>query len=166
MSYQNNTNLAYNLSLFDTSNKENREKRELEVKSKITLSEAPSVSKSGSKLKVAAAAVLVFSALCAVNYSNTKMDDVSLLVEEQQQILQNAIDDNELLQSKLDSKVNTSYIEKYAEETLGMTKVSPSQKKYISVNTENLVTVEQEDNLGFIGGIKSWWNGVLEYIGF
>lgn len=164
MAYQNNTNLAYDLSLFDKSNRENREKRE--VKPKLKLSEVPSVSKSGSKLKLAAAAILVFSAFCAVNYSNTQKDDVTLRVEQQQAVLQNAIDDNALLQSKLDSKVNTAYIEKYAEETLGMTKVSPSQKKYISVNTESLVQVEQEENLGFIGAIKSWWNGVMEYIGF
>ena len=131
MAYQNNTNLAYDLSLFDKSNRENREKRE--VKPKLKLSEVPSVSKSGSKLKLAAAAILVFSAFCAVNYSNTQKDDVTLRVEQQQAVLQNAIDDNALLQSKLDSKVNTAYIEKYAEETLGMTKVSPSQKKYISV---------------------------------
>ena len=164
MSYQNNSNLAYDLSLFDRSNRENREKREEKPKIKIT--ETPSVSKSGSKLKLALAAVVVFGALCAVNYSNTRVDDLSVLIEDQQTELQNALDDNALLQNKLDSMVNTSYIEKYAEETLGMTKVSPSQKKYISINTENLVNVEKEEDLGFIGSIKSWWDGVLEYIGF
>ena len=164
MSYQNNSNLAYDLSLFDRSNRENREKREEKPKIKIT--ETPSVSKGGSKLKLALAAVVVFGALCAVNYSNTRVDDLSVLIEDQQTELQNALDDNALLQNKLDSMVNTSYIEKYAEETLGMTKVSPSQKKYISINTENLVNVEKEEDLGFIGSIKSWWDGVLEYIGF
>ncbi len=164
MSYHNNSNLAYDLSLFDRSNRENREKRE--ANPKLRLSEAPSVSKSGSKFKVVAAAVVVLAALCAVNYSNTKMDEMALMIEDQQDELQNALDDNTLLQNKLESTVNTSYIEKYAEETLGMTKVSPSQKKYISVNTENLVKVEQEEDLGFIGRIKSWWDGVLEYIGF
>ena len=164
MSYQNNTNLAYDLSLFDRSNRESREKSA--PKPNIKLKEAPSVSKSGSKLKVAMAAVTVFAALCAVNYSNTKVDDVSRLYEQQQAEFQSALDDNALLQNKLESMVNTSYIEKYAEETLGMTKVSPSQKKYINVNTEELVKVEQEENLGFIGSVKSWWDGVLEYIGF
>ncbi|MCH5204269.1 MAG: hypothetical protein J1F03_05940 [Oscillospiraceae bacterium] len=164
MSYQHNSNLAYDLSLFDRSNRDIREKRA--EKPNIKLKEAPSVSKSGSKLKVGAAAVMVFAALCAVNYSNTKKDDISRLYEEQQQELQNALDDNALLQNKLEAMVNTSYIEKYAEETLGMTKVSPSQKKYISVNTENLVKIEQEEDLGFIGRIKSWWDEVLEYIGF
>ncbi len=164
MSYHNDTNLAYDLSLFDRSNRENREKRE--EKPRIKISETLSVSKSGSKLKLALAAVVVFGALCAVNYSNTRVDDLSMQIEKQQTELQDALDDNALLQNKLDTMVNTSYIEKYAEETLGMTKVSPSQKKYISINTENLVNVEKEEDLGFIGSIKSWWDGVLEYIGF
>ncbi len=164
MSYHNDTNLAYDLSLFDRSKRENREKRE--EKPKIRITETPSVSKSGSKLKLALAAVVVFGALCAVNYSNTRVDDLSMQIEKQQTELQNALDDNALLQNKLDSMVNSSYIEKYAEETLGMTKVSPSQKKYISINTEHLVNVEKEEDLGFIGSIKSWWDGVLEYIGF
>ncbi len=164
MSYHNETNLAYDLSLFDRSNRQNREKRP--EKPKINITDTPSVSKTGSKLKLGLAAIVVFGALCAVNYSNTRVDDVSTLVEDQQTKLQNAMDDNALLQNKLDTMVNTSYIEKYAEETLGMTKVSPSQKKYISINTENLVNVEQEEELGFIGSIKSWWDGVLEYIGF
>lgn len=164
MSYQNNSNLAYDLSLFDRSNKENRENHA--EKTKIRLKERPSVSKSGSKLKAGLAAVTVLAALCAVNYSNARRDDISRLYEAQQKELQNALDDNALLQNRLETMVNTSYIEKYAEETLGMTKVSPSQKKYISVNTENLVKIEQEEDLGFIGSVKSWWDGVLEYIGF
>ena len=164
MSYQNNTNLAYDLSLFDRSNRERHEKSA--QKPAIKLKEAPSVSKSGSKLKVAMAAITVFAAMCAVNYSNAKVDDISRLYEQQQAEFQNVLDDNAILQNKLESMVNTSYIEKYAEDTLGMSKVSPSQKKYISVNTEGLVKIDREDDLGFIGSVKSWWDGVLEYIGF
>lgn len=164
MSYHNNSNLAYDLSLFDRSSREKNEKHA--EKPKLRISEAPSVSKSGSMFKVAAAALVIFGALCAVNYSNTMVDDAALRIENQQNELQDALDDNELLQNKLDAMVNTSYIEQYAEEKLGMTKVSPSQKKYISVNTENLVQIEQEESLGFIGGLKSWWEEVLEYIGF
>ena len=160
MSYQHETNLAYDLSLFERKTGEKREQ-----KPSIRLKEAPSVSKSGSKFKAALAAVTVFAALCAVNYSNAKVDDITRLYEQQQADLQDELDTNALLQNKLETMVNTSYIEKYAEETLGMSKVSPSQKKYISANTENLVKVEQEEDLGFIGGIKSWWESVLEYIG-
>ncbi len=166
MSYHNNTNLAYDLSLFDRASREKERNEKRAQNPKIRMTAAPSVSRSGSMFKVAVTALVIFGALCAVNYSNTMVDDAALKIENQQEELRDALDDNELLQNRLDTMVNTSYIEQYAEETLGMTKVSPSQKEYISVNTEKLVQVEKQESLGFIDGLKSWWEEVLEYIGF
>ena len=61
--------------------------------------------------------------------------------------------------------MNTAYIEKYAEETLGMTKVSASRKEYMSVNTESLVEVGGEDSGGVVGSVQTWFDGFMEYIG-
>lgn len=158
-----NTNLAYDLSRFDKTEREQR--AEEAPKSKMHLAPAVSVSKSGSKLKVAAAALVLFGAFCAVNCSNTRRDDALRLVEQQQTELKNALNDNSLLKSRLDGKVNTAYIEKYATEKLGMVKVSASQKQYISVNTESLVEVGSEDNSGVVDSVKSWFGGIVEYIG-
>ena len=158
-----NTNLAYDLSRFDKTEREQR--AEEAPKSKMHLAPAVSVSKSGSKLKVAAAALVLFGAFCAVNCSNTRRDDALRLVEQQQTELKNALNDNSLLKSRLDGKVNTAYIEKYATEKLGMVKVSASQKQYISVNTESLVEVGGEDNSGVVDSVKSWFGGIVEYIG-
>lgn len=158
-----NTNLAYDLSRFDKTEREQR--AEEAPKSRMHLVPAVSVSKSGSKLKVAAAALVLFGAFCAVNCSNTRKDDSLRLVEQQQTELKNALNDNSLLKSKLDGKVNTAYIEKYATEKLGMVKVSASQKQYISVNTESLVEVGGEDNGGVVDSVKSWFGGIVEYIG-
>lgn len=158
-----NTNLAYDLSRFDKSEKEQRAEEAL--KSRMHLAPAVSVSKSGSKLKVAAAALALFGAFCAVNCSNTRKDDALRLVEQQQTELKSAMDDNALLKSRLDGKVNTAYIEKYAAETLGMVKVSASQKKYISVNTESLVEVGGDEKDGVVDSVKSWFGGIVEYIG-
>ena len=46
-----------------------------------------------------------------------------------------------------------------------MVKVSASQKQYISVNTESLVEVGGEDNGGVVDSVKSWFGGIVEYIG-
>ena len=80
--------------------------------------------------------------------------------------LSNAQDNNALLQSKLDTKVNISYIEQYATQELGMQKVSASQKKYVSVNTESLVQVSDDGSGGFFGSIRRWFSDLMEYIGF
>ena len=162
-----NSNLAYDLSRFDVSEIENRRKeREKENQRKIRMAPAFSVSKSGSKFKVVMASVMAFAALFAVNYFNTRKDDTARMVESQQAVLDGVRDDNELLQSKLDAKANIGYIEEYATEKLGMTKVASSQKKYISVNTEDLVEVSDDGSSGFLGSVQNWFNSFLEYIGF
>lgn len=163
-----NTNLAYDLSMFDTAERERREKhhRADEEARKIHLAPLNSVSRSGSRIKIVMAALMIFAALFAVNYYNTKRDDVSRKVAEQEQLLTEAKDDNNLLQSKLDTKANIGYIEKYATEQLGMSKVAASQKKYISVNTEDLIEVTEDDDGGFLGSVKRGFSAFLEYIGF
>lgn len=164
--YTDNTNLAYDLSRFDTAERERRvkERRETEAQ-KIHMAPHISVSKSGSKLQLVAVVAVFFAALITVTYFNVKNDDVARMVVDQQTILDSAKDDNALLQSKLDSVANIGYIEKYAAENLGMTKVTATQKKYISVNTESLIEVDNDDSTGFIGSVKRWFNSVVEYIG-
>lgn len=163
-----NTNLAYDLSMFDTAERERREKqrRADEEARKIHMAPANSVSKSGSRIKIVMAALMIFAALFAVNYYNTKKDDVTRMVAQQEELLSAAKDDNALLQSKLDTKANIGYIEKYASENLGMSKVAASQKKYISVNTEDLIEVDSDDTEGLLGSVKRGFSAFLEYIGF
>lgn len=169
MSYPfDNTNLAYDLSRFDTTERERREKqRRAEVQARaIHLAPVNRVSTSGSKFKIVLVSVMMFAALFAVNYYNTKKDDAARMVAQQEELLTAARDDNELLQSKLDSKANIAYIEQYATEQLGMTKVAASQKKYISVNTEDLIEIDNDDSEGLLGTIKRGFSAFLEYIGF
>lgn len=169
-----NTNLAYadeeveyDLSRFDTSLNEQRKKQiEEEKVAKISLAPAVSVSKSGSVLKIVLSVALLFGAFSAVNYFSTEKYHVARMVAAQEQLLAEAQDDNALLQSKLDAKANISYIEQYATDNLGMTKVTSSQKKYISINTESLIEVEQDQTEGFFGTVKKWFSQTLEYIGF
>lgn len=168
-----NTNLAYadeeaeyDLSRFDVSLRESRRKRAEEDKAKkIQMAPAASVSKSGSKLKIVLAVAVMFSALCAVNYFNTERYDASRRVAYQEQLLAEAQEDNDLLRSKLDTKANTGYIEQYASEKLGMTKITSSQKEYISIN-ESLIEVEHDETEGFIGSVRKWFSHILEYMGF
>ena len=161
-----NTNLAYDLSRFDTSERERREKeRQKNAEKKIHLAPAISLSKSGSKLKLVAVIAVFFAALLIVTYFNAKSDDVSRMVSDQESALSSAKADNVLLQNKLDTVANIGYVEKYATENLGMTKLTPNQKEYLSMNTEDLIEVEKDDSDGFIGSVKKWFNSVLEYLG-
>ncbi len=168
-----NTNLAYadeeldyDLSRFDTSLRDNRKKQEEEAKAKqIKLAPLASISKSGSVVKIFLAVTLMFGALFAVNYFNTMKYKYSCMVSQQEELLKEAQNDNALLKSKLDTKANIGYIEQYASEKLGMTKITSSQKKYISID-ENLIEVERDETEGFIGSVKKWFSHILEYMGF
>lgn len=166
--YTDNSNLAYDLSRFDSRERDRREeqrKKEAEAR-KPHLAPVVSAAKSGMKLKAFVVIAALFAAFYAVNYYNTKKDDTYRQVIEQQEILNAVTDDNLLLQSKLDAKANIGYIEQYAKEKLKMSKVGSSQKKYISVNTESLIEVEKDDSEGFLGSIKKGFKSFLEYIGF
>lgn len=167
MVYSGNTNLAYDLSLFDTRERDRRaeRRREEEKKRHIRLAPALSVSRSGSKFKLAVSALAIFAALFLVNFYDTKRDDVSRQVEVLESELASVKDDNELLRGKLDSTVNIGYIEQYAAENLGMTKISSSQKKYIGYNPEGLIEVDNDEASGFIGAVKKWFSDLMEYIG-
>ncbi len=107
----------------------------------------------------------MFGALFAVNYFNTMKYKYSCMVSQQEELLKEAQNDNALLKSKLDTKANIGYIEQYASEKLGMTKITSSQKKYISID-ENLIEVERDETEGFIGSVKKWFSHILEYMGF
>lgn len=165
--YIDNTNLAYDLSRFDNADRERREKiREKEAAARKIRMAPVSLSKSGVKMKAFVVIAALFAAFFAVNYYNTKKDDTQRLVAEQQEILNAALDDNVLLQSKLDAKANIAYIEQYAKDKLKMNKVGSTQKKYISVNTESLIEAEKDDSEGFLGSVKKGFRSFLEYIGF
>lgn len=164
-------NLAYDLSLFDDDERQRREINEKErAKEKAVAADIKmaknSVSRSGSRIKVIAVAASVFAAFFAANYFNTQRDDMARMVQQQRQAYDEAVNDNSLLRSQLDYKVSIGYIEEYATEELGMQKVTGAQKKYISVNTEDLIEVEHDDSGGFFGSIKKWFGDILEYIGF
>ncbi|MBP1543031.1 MAG: hypothetical protein J6A16_02950 [Oscillospiraceae bacterium] len=162
------SNLAYDLSRFDVAEQEkqnaHRQKKQEKAKQEIRMN-SRSVSRSGSRVKVIASVGAVFAALCLVNVQLTTADDWARKVTDQRAALTAAQEENSLLQNRLESKVNTAYVEEYATEALGMTKVSNSQIKYLSVNTESLIEVQPDGSGSFIDGVNRWFGDLMEYIG-
>ncbi len=164
-----NSNLAYDLSRFDVAEQEkhvaHRRKEQEQHKQQIQMN-AHSVSRSGSRLKVLAVGGLVFAALCVVNIQQTKADDWARMVADQQAALSAAQEENELLQTRLDSKMNNiGYIEEYATMQLGMAKVTNTQVQYLKVNTESLIEVQPDGSGSLYETVSGWWGEFMEYIG-
>lgn len=161
------SNLAYDLSHFDnTARREQERQQDRERRANAIQMNKHSVSRSGSKFGIVVCAIAAFGALWAVNVQNTKVDDIARMVDDQKTLLAEAQDENSLLQSRLDSKVNIGYIEEYAVNQLGMSKVSNSQINYLSVNTEDLIEVSPEEGGNIFTAIADWFGDLLEYIGF
>ncbi len=164
-----NSNLAYDLSRFDVSEQEkqnaHRRKKQEQVKQEIRMN-SRSVSRSGSRLLITLICVGVFAALCMVNNKKTEADDWSRSVAEQQALLAEAQEQNALLQTKLDTKMNNiGYIEEYATTRLGMAKVGNSQVQYLKVNTESLIEIQPDGDGSLYEAVTDWWGDMMEYIG-
>ena len=164
-----NSNLAYDLSRFDVEEQEKQtahiRKEQEKTKQEIRMN-SRSVSRSGSRIKLLLGVGVVFAALCAVNYQMTTADDWARKVTDQQAALTAAQEENDLLQSRLESKVNIGYIEEYASAELGMAKVTNAQIQYLSVNTESLIEVDSDDSDSMIDSVNRWFGDLMEYIGY
>ena len=153
------SNLAYDLSMYDNAarrEQEREQERERERRARQIKMNTHSV----------AVTAVALGALWAVNVQFTKVDDIARKVEDQRALLAEAQEENSLLQSRLDSKANISYIEEYAANELGMAKVTNSQINYLDVNTENLIEVTPENNGSIFSAVADWFGDLLEYIGF
>lgn len=168
--YTDNSNLAYDygydFSHFDEQRIRKKKNEKQDVIATRMMMAKTAKSKSGSVLAVVASITAVFLALNITTYYNTECYDMASKVAQQQTVLKTAQEENALLQSKLDTKVNINYIEEYASTELGMQKVTAAQKSYVSVNTEGLVEATEDTSGGFFGSVRRWFSDLMEYIGF
>ena len=56
-------------------------------------------------------------------------------------------------------------VEKIASEELGLQKTQSSQITFITLNTEDMTEVAEEDHNIFVS-IQNWFLGILDYLGF
>ena len=70
--------------------------------------------------------------------------------------------ENVRLQTELESKISAKNVEEYAENVLGMKKIDPSQIKYIEIQTDDVVSIPEQDE-GFIVKIKKFFDYCVEY---
>ncbi len=166
MQYQDN--LAYDLSKFDVEAREEQNLARREKQNKVIEGirmNARSVSRSGSKQALVITVAIVFAMLFGVNWLNTAADDAARRASDQRAAFAAAEEEYSLLQTRLESKVNTAYVEEYASTELGMAKVANSQINYLSVNTESLIEVSSDGTGTIFDSVSRWFGDLMEYIG-
>ncbi len=164
-----NDNLAYDLSLFETDEdfeqKKEARKKQREEKAKISLTQKKSIGRNGSIL--AAFAVVSFVAVIAFSllYSKVQISDYTSMISETKNDIELAERENVRLRSQLDSMYTIDNVEHIASQELGLQKTQSSQISYVTLNTEEMTEVAEDDGNIFVS-IQKWFNSILDYLGF
>jgi cell division protein FtsL len=104
------------------------------------------------------AAALLGSVIYSLDRRNTMYNKVAAMDEK----LKSAAAENVRLQSELESKMSAKNIEEYAENVLGMEKIDSTQIEYIKIQTDDVVTIPEQEK-GLIAKIKSFFDKCVEY---
>lgn len=158
-------NLAYDLSLFDVDEEQERKKEQKRAESRIKITAKKAVARNGNVFAavacVAASAVVAFSIL----YSKLELSEYTSKISTVKTEIETAERENLRLNAELDSMVTLDNVETIASGELGLQKTQSSQVTFVALNTEQITEVAESDGNIFVS-IKDWFYDVLEYLGF
>ncbi len=164
--YNGNSNLAYDLSLFDVDEEyEKKKAKKREEKNKIKITEKKAVARNGNAFTMVMAAVACIAIAFSIIYSKIELADYTAMISEVKTELEEAQRDNNRLNAELDSMVTLDNVETIAAAELGLQKTQNSQINFVTLNTEQMIEVAETDSNIFVS-IKDWFYDVLEYLGF
>ena len=164
--YNGNSNLAYDLSLFETDEEYERKKEQKrEEKSHIRITEKKAVARNGSIFATVVSAVLCIAVAFSILYSKVELAEYTAMISEVKTQLETEQRENNRLNAELDSMVTLDNVESIAASELGLQKTQNSQINFVTLNTEKMTEVAQTDTNIFVS-IKEWFYDVLEYLGF
>ena len=164
--YDDRSNLAYDLALFETDEEEERRRAQRRAEKKeIHITKKKAVARNGSVFMALTSVTLAVIAAFAILYSKVQLSDYTVLISEAKTELQLAERENLRLNAELDSMVTLENVETIAAEELGLQKTQSSQIIFVTKNTEEMAQVAETDANIFVS-IKDWFYGVLEYLGF
>lgn len=164
--YNGNSNLAYDLSLFEVDEEYERKKeKKREEKSHIKMTEKKAVARNGNAFATVVCAVIGVAIAFAILYSKVELSQYASMISEVKTQLETEQRENDRLNAELDSMVTLDNVENIAASELGLQKTQSSQIAFVTLNTEKMTEVAETDTNIFVS-IKDWFYDVLEYLGF
>lgn len=154
------TNLAYDLSKFEEMSKK---PQEMAAPKPVAL---PKRAPQASPLKSLFFALLAVVVCSLLLYSKVQVSELYTQITEQTNTLNEVKSEGVRMQSELDSKMSLKNVEDYAVNVLGMQKIDKGQQEYISLEKDNLITVEKPKTDNFFLSIRDRFEDFMEYIGF
>lgn len=105
---------------------------------------------------------VIVAVLGMIIYSQVELTELNQQISVAQEKLENSQSEYTQMQMNVDAKYTTSIIEEYAQDKLGMTKASNSQKEFVDLSSgDKAKVIEKEDKSIFdsmIDAISSIWS--------
>ncbi|MBR2283613.1 MAG: hypothetical protein IJ874_04235 [Ruminococcus sp.] len=118
--------------------------------------------RASSVILVIVVCVLAGVMLAGVIYSFNRRNSIYNEVSKKSETLDLAEAENIRLHSELESRLSAKNVEDYAENVLGMHKLDSSQIKYIKIQTEDVVSIPEQDD-GFLARVRKFFESCVEY---
>ena len=153
-----NTNLAYDISRYETIETVRREAPAIRSQRAAKPSLTP--------ITLVSVTMVVGIGIMLTMFVSSKADiaavhaDIVAAKEEVQELQQ----ENNRMKTELEQKSSQKAVEAYAEDILGMQKLDKSQIEYVTLEGGNMVEITEKDE-SLAAKLKSFFNGILEYIG-
>lgn len=168
--YTDESNLAYDLSRFDTvadlREKQAKKARKQAEQTKPELKvSVRSEAKTGSPFLIVAGAAAALALLTVPIVNNARVNEAENHVAEQREKLDEATRNRDMLQVQLDSTINVNYVVDFAMNELDMDKPSREQVEYMSVTDKNLIVANDDSSDSIFSVIADWLKDTMEYIG-
>lgn len=156
-----NSTSAYDFALFETVEKE-QEKEQPKIQMAVPVSAA----KTGTAFRIIAVAAMMLTVCLLFLYSKVELSELTTKISDENTALRNAVSINSALTAELSGEVNLNNVDDYALKNLGLQKIQKSQEEYVNINTGTLTEVAENNDGDFFVGVKNWFEGILEYLGF
>jgi cell division protein FtsL len=98
--------------------------------------------------------------IAAIIVGQVQLTELNQKVITAQETLADVQSEYTQLQMSVQSKLSTSEIEKYAEESLGMSKAENAQKEFVSLSTGDKAEISSDANLNFFQKIFNAFTGL------
>jgi cell division protein FtsL len=148
------SSMAYDLSLF-----EDREARKKEQESEMQVKVNPNpAAKTGSVFKILMVAFVAAALPLWILFHKAELSELSKNISNASIQLEEAMSDNLRLQAELDNLVTLARVEAFAQNELGMQKITTAQGTHISIDTGGITEVADPD--AFISG---WFSDIMAF---
>lgn len=161
-----NSNLAYDLSVYEPKPLKKQPEPKVETKPAIQVkTNANPVASSGSAFKIFIKAAVILGVLFAVLYGNVETNRLFNEISKLEAELASLQSENLALAAEYESVTSLKNVEDYAENVLGLQKLDKAQIEYVELEGDTVIEVVETQSQNIFVMLKSWFADLCEYLG-